>query len=214
MKEYDTYIFDLDGTLLYTLGDLAASINHTMRAFKMPEHSEDAVKKMVGNGIKRLIELAIPNGLDNPQFDDVYQTFMAHYLIHSLDTTKPYDGIMEMLRTLKSKKKKLAVVSNKHCNATEKLCQHFFNDYISVAIGESDKIRRKPSPDTVIEAMARLGADRETTVYVGDSEVDIITAKNSGIPCVSVLWGFRDKDYLSQQGATTFIDNPMELTDF
>ncbi|MCD8291277.1 MAG: HAD family hydrolase [Prevotella sp.] len=208
------FIFDLDGTLLNTLTDLSASVNHALRAFNMPEHTEEDVKQMVGNGIKKLIELAIPNGLDNPLFDDVHKAFMAHYLIHSLDATKPYDGIMEMLSALKNKGKKMAIVSNKRHEATERLCRHFFNDYISVAIGESDRIKRKPAPDTVIEAMTRLGADKESTVYIGDSDVDIVTAKNSGIPCISVLWGFRDKNFLLSHGATTLISSPKELLDF
>ncbi len=208
------FIFDLDGTLLDTLTDLSASVNHALRAFNMPEHTEEEVKQMVGNGIKKLIELAIPNGLDNPQFGDVHKAFMEHYLVHSLDATKPYDGIMEMLSALKSRDKKMAIVSNKRHEATERLCRHFFNDYISVAIGESDRIKRKPAPDTVIEAMTRLGADKKNTIYIGDSDVDIVTAQNSGIPCISVLWGFRDKNFLLRHGATTLISSPNELLDF
>ncbi len=207
------YIFDLDGTLLNTLTDLSTSVNHALRTFNMPEHTEEEVKQMVGNGIKKLIELAIPYGLANPQFDDVHKAFMAHYLVHSLDATKPYDGIMEMLGALKSKGKKIAIVSNKRHEATERLCRHFFNDYISVAIGESDRIKRKPAPDTVIEAMSRLGADKSNTVYIGDSDVDIVTARNSGIPCISVLWGFRDKEFLLRHDATTLITSPLELLD-
>ncbi|MCD8202526.1 MAG: HAD family hydrolase [Prevotella sp.] len=207
------FIFDLDGTLLNTLTDLSASVNHALRSFNMPEHTEDEVRQMVGNGIKKLIELAIPDGLANPQFDDVHKAFMAHYLVHSLDATRPYDGIMEMLGTLKRKGKKMAIVSNKRHEATERLCRHFFSDYINVAIGESDRIKRKPAPDTVIEAMTRLGADKDNTVYIGDSDVDIVTAKNSGIPCISVLWGFRDKDFLLRHGATTVIESPSELLD-
>ncbi len=214
MSKYSTYIFDLDGTLLNTLSDLTASVNHALRTYGMPMHTEETVRQMVGNGIKRLLELAIPNGLDNPQFDDVHKAFMAHYLVHSLDATKPYNGIMEMLSALKSNGKKMAIVSNKRHEATERLCHHFFSKYITVAIGESDKIRRKPAPDTVIEAMARLDADKESTVYVGDSDVDIVTARNTGIPCISVLWGFRNKDFLLQHRATTLIEDPAELLDF
>ncbi len=208
MKEYKNYIFDLDGTLLYTLKDLTGSTNYAMRAFGMPEHTEDDVRRMVGNGIRKLIERAIPNGTENPYYEEVYSTFINHYLEHSLDTTKPYKGITELLKRLKDKGKNMAVVSNKYYKATEELCRHFFNEYISVAIGESEKIRKKPAPDTVIEAMARLGANKEDTVYIGDSEVDVATARNCGIPCISVLWGFRDKDFLKSQGATTFVDSP------
>lgn len=211
MKEFDTYIFDLDGTLLFTLGDLAASTNYAMRAFNLPEHTIDEVRMMVGNGIKKLIERAIPGGTENGQYEEIYNTFIEHYLKHSEDTTKPYDGIMEMLATLKEHGKKLAVVSNKYCKATEELCHHFFSDYIDVAIGESDKIRKKPAPDTVNEALRQLEAERETAVYIGDSEVDIQTARNSGMPCISVLWGFRDKDFLIKNGAQIFVEKPEEI---
>lgn len=211
MRQYSTYIFDLDGTLLYTLDDLASSVNHAMREFGFPEHSIEDVRKMVGNGIKKLIERAIPSGKDNPQYDKVYSVFIEHYLKHSLDTTRPYDGIIEMLGSLKKQGKKMAVVSNKYYKATEELCRHFFNDYISVAIGESENIRKKPAPDSVLEAIRRLGADKEDCVYVGDSEVDVETARNSGLPCISVLWGFREKDFLLKHGAETFIERPDEI---
>lgn len=211
MKQYDTYIFDLDGTLLNTLGDLTASTNHAMRAFSMPEHTVDDVRRFVGNGIKKLIERAVPDGTGNPRFDDVYAVFMEHYLKHSLDTTRPYDGVMPMLASLKRDGRRMAVVSNKYCTATEALCRHFFSDYINVAIGESEIIRKKPAPDSVREAMRRLGADPATTVYVGDSEVDVATARNSGLPCISVLWGFRDRDFLIANGADTFVSNPVEI---
>lgn len=211
MKEYDTYIFDLDGTLLYTLDDLTNSVNHAMTEFGLPEHSTEDVRRMVGNGIKKLIERAIPNGKENQQYENIYSSFMEHYLKHNLDTTKPYDGIIETLDALKKQGKKIAVVSNKYCKATEELCRHFFRDYIDVAIGESEKVRKKPAPDSVFEAIKRLGVSKEHCVYVGDSEVDIETAKNSGLPCISVLWGFRDRDFLLKHGAQTFIENPEEI---
>lgn len=214
MKEYSTYIFDLDGTLLFTLGDLTTSTNYAMREFNLPEHTVDDVRRMVGNGIKKLIERAVPQGRENSKFDDIYTCFINHYLKHSLDTTKPYDGIIEMLATLKAAGKNMAIVSNKYCKATEELCRHFFHDYITVAIGESDSIRKKPAPDTVVEALARLGVGRDGAVYVGDSDVDIATARNSGLPCISVLWGFRSKDFLIDNGGTTFISDPKEITEW
>lgn len=211
MKQYDTYIFDLDGTLLATLGDLTASTNYAMRAFSMPEHTVDEVRRFVGNGIKKLIERAVPDGTANPEYNNVYEVFMQHYLKHSLDTTQPYDGILPLLAVLKRRGSKMAIVSNKYCTATEALCQHFFSDYISVAIGESETIRKKPAPDSVFEAMRRLDADPASAVYVGDSEVDVATARNSGLPCISVLWGFRDKDFLLQNGASAFVEKPMDI---
>ena len=211
MKEFETYVFDLDGTLLETLKDLAASTNYALRTHNMPEHSIEDVRIFVGNGVKKLMERAIPNGIENPQFEDVYATFRQHYLEHNLDTTKPYEGIPELLAELKARGKKLAIVSNKFYAATQELARHFFPDTIEVAIGERENIKKKPAPDTVIEALRQLGASRETAVYIGDSDVDIMTAKNCDMPCVSVLWGFRDKEFLMEHGATFFVEKPCQL---
>ena len=208
---YKNYIFDLDGTLLNTLADLASSTNYALRQYGMPEHSVDDVRRFVGNGVGKLIERAIPDGLANPLYEDVLATFRKHYLIHSLDTTSPYPGIGELLHTLRSMGCNVAVVSNKFYNATVELCQHFFADTVEVAIGERENIRRKPAPDTVFETMRQLGVTAEDTVYVGDSDVDVATARNSGIPCISVLWGFRDRDFLIEHDATTFVNTPEEI---
>ena len=208
-----TIIFDLDGTLLDTLRDLAASVNYALKAHDMPQHSIDDVRRFVGNGVRLLMERAIPDGAANPQFEAAFATFRQHYLEHSLDTTRPYDGIMEMLQTLRARGYHTAVVSNKFYAATQELCKHFFADSIEVAIGEheAEGIRKKPAPDTVNEALRQLGVSREGAVYVGDSDVDIATAKASGMPCISVLWGFRDRQFLEAHGATTFIHSPNEL---
>jgi phosphoglycolate phosphatase len=214
MKEYSTYIFDLDGTLLDTLNDIAVSTNYALHWAGMPEHTVDDVKVFVGNGVKKLIERAMPDGINNPKFEMTYSMFKEHYIEHSMDTTKPYPGILETLAELKKKNKKIAVVSNKFYDATQKLCRHFFSDYIQVSIGERENIRKKPAPDTVLEALRQLGAERETAVYIGDSDVDVNTAKNSGLPCISVLWGFRDKKFLIEHGATIFISEPNQLLDY
>ena len=210
---YQTYIFDLDGTLLDTLGDLAASVNFALRTHGMPEHSLDDVRRFVGNGVRKLMERAVPDGADNPLFDEAFATFRQHYMAHSLDTTRPYEGIPETLEALKASGCHLAVVSNKMMAATQALCSHFFPDTIEVAIGEheTEGIRKKPAPDTVVAALKALGVGKEGAVYVGDSEVDIQTARNSGLPCISVLWGFRHRDFLQQNGAETFISAPSEL---
>ena len=211
--KYDTYIFDLDGTLLDTLTDLAASVNYALRTHGMPEHSIDDVRRFVGNGVRKLMERAIPNGEANPDFEATFATFREHYMHHSLDTTQPYPGILEALAELKAKGCRLAVVSNKMMAATVELCRHFFPDTIEVAIGEheAEGIRKKPAPDTVFAALRELGVNKSGAVYVGDSDVDVQTAANSGLPCISVLWGFRDRDFLIQHGAKTFISAPSEL---
>ena len=213
MITYNTYIFDLDGTLLDTLTDLAASTNYALRTHGMPEHTIDEVRRFVGNGVRKLMERAVPDGADNPLFDEAFATFRQYYMEHSLDTTRPYEGIPDMLAALKAKGCHLAVVSNKMMAATQELCRHFFPETIEVAIGENEAegIRKKPAPDTVIAALRQLGVGEEGAVYVGDSDVDIDTARNSNLPCISVLWGFRDRDFLLQHGASTLISAPEEL---
>ena len=210
---YSTYIFDLDGTLLDTLGDLAASVNYAMSTHHLPEHSVDEVRMMVGNGVRKLMERAIPDGAANPCFDETFATFRHHYMEHQLDTTRPYDGIIETLQELKRRGCRTAVVSNKFDAATKSLCNHFFSGLVDVAIGENEAagIHKKPAPDTVFEAIRLLGVSREEAVYVGDSDVDIATAQASGIPCISVLWGFRNREFLIAHGATTLIGSPTEL---
>ena len=209
---YNTFIFDLDGTLLNTLDDLAASVNYALRTHGMPERTLDEVRSFVGNGVRLLMERAIPEGSANPRFEETFATFRAYYMEHSLDTTRPYDGIPEMIHALKQRGCRLAVVSNKFYAATQELIRHFF-PVITVAIGEheAEGIRKKPAPDTVFEALRQLEVGKEKAVYVGDSDVDLQTAHNSGLPCISVLWGFRDHDFLLAHGATTFISHPEEL---
>jgi phosphoglycolate phosphatase len=211
--KYSTYIFDLDGTLLDTLADLAAAVNYALRQHGMPEHTIDDVRRFVGNGVRKLMERAIPDGEKNPDFEATFATFREYYMHHSLDTTRPYPGIMETLEALNAQGCRLAVVSNKMMAATKELCQHFFAETIEVAIGENEAagIRKKPAPDTVFEALRQLGEEKDSAVYVGDSDVDLETANNSGLPCISVLWGFRDRDFLIQHGAKTFISAPSEL---
>jgi phosphoglycolate phosphatase len=207
------FIFDLDGTLLDTLGDLAASVNYALKTCDMPQHSIDDVRCFVGNGVRLLMERAVLDGAANPRFEEAFAAFRQHYMQHSLDTTRPYDGIMETLHALRQRGYRTAVVSNKFYAATQELCQHFFADSIEVAIGEheAEGIRKKPAPDTVNEALRQLGVSCEQAVYVGDSDVDIATAKASGMPCISVLWGFRDREFLLEHGATHFISHPTEL---
>lgn len=207
-----TYIFDLDGTLLDTLQDLAAAVNFALRKNGMEEHSIDDIRRFVGNGVRKLIERAVPDGSKNPRIDEVFADFRSYYMQHSLDATKPYDGITEILQELKQRGCKMAVVSNKMMAATQELVAHFFPE-IEVAIGENEAegIRKKPAPDMVFEALHRLGAEAESAVYIGDSDVDIQTAKNAGVPCISVLWGFRNREFLLEHGAQHFIEKPSEI---
>ena len=218
---YKTYIFDLDGTLLDTLQDLADSVNYALKEHGMPTHSKDAIRGFVGNGVRLLMERAVPTGAENSMFETVFDSFRQYYMQHSLDTTRPYDGIPELIHELKDRGCQLAVVSNKMMAATQELIAHFFPE-IDVAIGEHEAagIRKKPAPDTVFEALRQLGVSGKTAdnkaagqeaVYVGDSDVDLATARNSGLPCISVLWGFRDKDFLLAHGATTFAEKPQDI---
>lgn len=200
-RKYKGVIFDLDGTLLDTLTDLTNSTNAVMDQFGFPNHTKEAVRQFVGNGIARLLEQAIPAGRDSESFDAAFEAFKEHYGIHCMDETKPYPGIMELLKTLKQEGVKTAIVSNKADFAVKKLNQIYFEDLIPVAIGEKEDCRKKPAPDSVWKAMKELGLSAEQTVYVGDSDVDIMTAKNAGLPCIAVSWGFRDQAFLIQNGA-------------
>ncbi len=211
--KYDTYIFDLDGTLLSTLEDLKNSCNFALSSFGLPERTLEEVRQFVGNGVELLMKRAVPNDTDDELFTKVFETFKEYYLIHNLDTTKPYDGVLEMLDELNRAGKNIAVVSNKFYEATVELCRHFFGDRVRVAIGERADIRKKPAPDTVDEAFKLLGVSRENAVYIGDSDVDLATARNSNLPCISVLWGFRDKDFLIEHGGNTFVTEPSQILD-
>ena len=213
-KQFETFVFDLDGTLLDTLTDLANSCNRALREFGMPERTVEEVRQFLGNGVRRLMGNAVPQGETNPVFEDVLKAFRNDYFAHQFDTTRPYPGIVELLGELRQREIRVAVVSNKFNAATCALCRQFFAGLVDVAIGEREGIRKKPAPDTVYEALRQLGAKRETAVYLGDSDVDIQTAKNAGIPCINVLWGFRNRDFLIAHGATTLVETPMELLDF
>lgn len=204
-------IFDLDGTLLDTLEDLADSVNFALNKYGYKERTLKEIRAFVGNGVVRLMELALPNGKNNPQFESVLSDFKAHYAKNCKNKTKPYNGINELLKALKEENIKMAVVSNKFDAAVKELCKEYFGEYIAVAMGETAQVKKKPAPDTVFKAMEAL--NDTDCVYVGDSEVDIETAKNASLPCISVTWGFRDKDYLKEVGGNIFADEPMEILD-
>ena len=214
----DTIIFDLDGTLLDTLQDLADSVNAALAANGFPMRTVDEVRRFVGNGVRRLMELAIPEGEKNPLFEQTLAQFKEHYAVHCMDKTAPYEGILPLLTELKERGYKLAVVSNKFDAAVKELNRQYFGELIPVAIGEKSTVRKKPAPDSVFAAIEALKSDTGSAIYVGDSEVDILTAKNAGIPCALVTWGFRDKAYLHENGGELFFDDADALktyiTDF
>lgn len=206
-------IFDLDGTLLNTLDDLAASTNYALSRFGYPTRTIEEVRQFVGNGVAKLIERAIPEGKNNPNFEKCLAIFKENYAQNMYNKTAPYNGIIEMLSNLKSKGIKIAVVSNKFDLAVKELCKKYFEEFIDFAAGENEAqgIRKKPAPDTVISVLNKFNFAPEDAVYVGDSDVDIMTAKNSKMPCISVTWGFRDEKFLLENGATILINAPSEI---
>ena len=204
-------IFDLDGTLLDTLTDLKNSLNEALRNHDLPERTTDEVRRFVGNGIAKLVERAIPSGTQHPFYDAVLTDIRRIYAQRCRENTAPYTGITEMLNELSRKGYALAVVSNKPDAQVKALCKSFFGDCIQTAIGQQEGVRMKPAPDSLFAAMQQLDADTDNTVYVGDSEVDVQTAQNAGVPCISVLWGFRDKELLLTNGARNFAHSPAEM---
>ena len=212
----EAIIFDLDGTLLNTLEDLADSTNFALDKLSSPPHTTEEIKSFVGNGVAKLIERAIPNGRKNPDFDKCLNIFKKHYSQNMYNKTKPYDNIINLLTELKRKNYKLAVVSNKFDSAVKELCEKYFPDLIDIAIGENEAmgIKKKPAPDTVLQVLDILKIDSHQAIYVGDSDVDIMTAKNSNMRCISVTWGFRDREFLIKNNAEIIIDNPKEIIDY
>ena len=207
----NTVIFDMDGTVLNTLDDLTDAVNHVFSQFDLPPRSASEYRKFFGNGIGYAMKCAAPEGTPDSLFDKMVPVFREYYDKHCLDKTRPYDGILELMKVLKNKGYKMAIVSNKIDSAVKELNNRFFSEYVPVAIGEKPGTRRKPAADTVLVALDELGATRDEAVYVGDSEVDLQTARNSELPCIAVLWGFRDKELLIENGATTFANTPDDV---
>lgn len=199
-------LFDLDGTLLNTLEDLTDSVNYTLAQYDCPSRSLEEVREFIGNGARKLIERSLPGLESDPAVEDALATYQAYYKTHSQVKTRPYDGIPEALAALREKYP-IAIVSNKPDAATKLLCKEFFGDIY--ARGESTDCPRKPAPDMLQKAMQIIGVD--TCIYVGDSEPDVLTARNLGVKCLSVLWGFRDKETLRAVGAQYFCDDPRKL---
>lgn len=212
--KYTTILFDLDGTLLYTLEDLADSINHTLAEYNQPILTLEQVRNYVGNGLRKLAERALPEGNDYDKFDEFFKDFVSYYNTHNLIKTKPYDGIMETTKRLKEANIKMAIVTNKGQTASDSLIKDFFAPNITVVIGDNGIHKRKPDPEPINIALEQLGVtDKSSVLYVGDSEVDGQTAENSGIDYVLCTYGFRDMDVLSQFKPVAFIDNISKLID-
>ncbi len=213
MKNIEAIIFDLDGTLLNTLDDLCNSVNHALTKNAQPTISLEDTRRFVGNGVERLMESAVPGGKSNPLFEKCLEDFKDHYSKNSEVLTRSYPGIIGLLEALKNRGYKMAVVSNKFDEAVKGLCQKYFGAYIKTAMGESADTPKKPAPDMVFKALKELGVEKERALYVGDSEVDIKTAANAGLPCVCVSWGFRDVQTLKENGAGLIVNEPGELID-
>lgn len=211
-REYiGTVIFDLDGTLLDTLGDLTDSVNVALEKYGFPTRTMEEVRGFVGNGLRNLMIRSMGGGEQHPLFEEMFVFFKEYYRAHCNVKTAPYEGVMELMRELKRRGVKMAIVSNKFDAGVKALNEKFFSEFTEIAIGEREGIRRKPAPDSVKEVLRLLHVKKEHAIYVGDSDVDIETAENAGVRCAAVSWGFRDKNFLKKHGASVIIDEPLEL---
>ena len=204
-------IWDLDGTLMDTLQDLHEAVNHALTSCQMPPRTLEQTRSAVGNGVRTLMKLSVPDGEGNPQFEQVFDAFKQYYLIHCQDHTDLYPGIADLLKELKQRGVRMAVVSNKLQSGVDELYEVWFKDTIEIAIGERPEMSRKPAPDMVNLAISQMGIEKKDAIYIGDSDVDIATARNSNLPCISVLWGFRDREFLTEHGAMVFAERPEDI---
>lgn len=211
--KYKIAIFDMDGTILNTLTDICNAINHTLKLFNMPERSIDEVRSFVGNGLNKLCERAVADGTDSATLELAIAELRAYYSAHSNETTAPYDGITEVISKLKSNGIITAVVSNKAHLAVLDLVDIFYDGLFDYAIGEHEGFAPKPAPDMIDDILSKAGLSASEAVYIGDSDVDLMTAANSNMDCIAVSWGFRDTEFLRAHGATTIANSPKELLD-
>lgn len=209
--KYDLIIFDMDGTILNTLEDLKNSLNYVLQQAGYQTRTLEEVRTFVGNGIRKTIERALPLDIEEEKIDELFSLFMDYYAIHNTDNTKPYNGVIDLLKELKHLGYKTAVVSNKQDSAVKSLCKKFFTGLFDVEIGEKENIAKKPDPDEVNEVLKILNIDRTKSIYIGDSEVDIQTAQNSKMKSIIVDWGFRDRKFLYEHGAEVIVSNPSEI---
>ena len=209
--KYNSVVFDLDGTLLDTLGDLRDSVNFALKKNNLPKRTTEEIRSFVGNGIRLLIELSVPKNTSLEITEQCFQDFKEYYKDHSAILTKPYDDIIDLMKTLKSKGVKIGVVSNKADFAVKTLMEDYFSGLYDCAYGERAGVPRKPEPDGVLDAIKGMGSEIENTIYIGDSEVDVVTSKNAKLPCIAVTWGFRDKKVLEDLNPEYIVDSPSDI---
>lgn len=214
---YTTVIFDLDGTILYTLGDLTNSVNFALRQFSFPERTVEEVRQFVGNGVERLVRLALPCDSDEATFESVFKVFKAHYSAHCCDDTRPYNGICEVMQQLKERGVNVAILSNKFHSAAVEVCEHYFHDLYDLVVGEGYDdgvhriVRRKPSADGIDVIIDFFNVRKQDVVLIGDSEVDFATSQNAGIAFLGACWGYRDKEFLKDHGVKDFVETAEEV---
>lgn len=208
--KYTAFIFDLDGTLLNTLEDLKSAVNYALGEMSYPKRTLQEVKSFIGNGIAMLVKRSLPQGVSAEDEEKALELFKKYYALHLNDNTAPYDGIEALLKYLKSMGIKTGVVTNKNHLEAKRLTEKFFGDLIDVTVGHKNSIPTKPNPQALFEAMKELDCDKSNTLFFGDSDVDVLTAHNAGVPCVGVTWGFRDREVLESAGADFIIQSPEE----
>lgn len=211
--KYKAVIFDMDGTILNTLEDLKNATNYSLRQFGMPERSLEEVRMFVGNGIRKLVERAVPAGTPKEKIDQILDVFLEYYEIHSADNTSPYPGILELVEKLKKSGIKTAVSTNKADVPAQELGREYFNGIFDLIVGQQDGLKVKPVPDSVNKILSILDIQKKDAIYIGDSDVDVQTAKNSGLDFIGVSWGFRGREFLEKNGAKNIVDNANEILD-
>ena len=211
--KYKAVIFDMDGTILNTLEDLKNATNYSLRQFGMPERSLEEVRMFVGNGIRKLVERAVPAGTPKEKIDQILDVFLEYYEIHSADNTSPYPGILELVEKLKKSGIKTAVSTNKADVPAQELGREYFNGIFDLIVGQQDGLKVKPAPDSVNKILSILDIQKKDAIYIGDSDVDVQTAKNSGLDFIGVSWGFRGREFLEKNGAKNIVDNANEIFD-
>ncbi len=211
--KYKAVIFDMDGTILNTLEDLKNATNYSLRQFGMPERSLEEVRMFVGNGIRKLVERAVSSGTSEEKIAQVLDVFLEYYEIHSADNTSPYPGILELVEKLKKSGIKTAVSTNKADVPAQELGREYFNGIFDLIVGQQDGLKVKPAPDSVNKILSILDIQKKDAIYIGDSDVDVQTAKNSGLDFIGVSWGFRGREFLEKNGAKNIVDNANEILD-